>query len=154
MILPHPTGHLAKAGDLFGCHHWGEGRDFWHLVGGDLGRRSTSCYPRDVPHSREGSVLDVSGAATGMETDQSRWSLWTSRGAARGSAQRRQLPRPAQCEGMDGLSVAMAAEARAVSSKGRGSPGWPPNKGTSVAGRAEAGRGGAGVRKVKSHRAL
>lgn len=89
-----------------------------------------------------------------METDQSRWSLWTSRGAARGSAQRRQLPRPAQCEGMDGLSMAMAAEARAVSSKGRGSPGWPPNKGTSVAGRAEAGRGGAGVRKVKSHRAL
>lgn len=90
----------------------------------------------------------------GWKLTRTGWSLWTSQGAAQGNAQRRQLPRPAQCEGMDGLSVAMAAEARAVSSKGRGSPGWPPNKGTSVAGRAEAGGGGAGVRKVKSHRAL
>lgn len=42
---------------------------------------------------------------------------------------------------MDGLSLVMAAQARAVSAKGRGSRGWPRNKGPSVAGRAEAGGG-------------
>lgn len=50
--------------------------------------------------------------------------------------------------------MAMAAQVRAVSAKGRGSQGWPQNKGTSVASRAEAGGGGAKVRKVRSRRAL
>lgn len=61
---------------------------------------------------------------------------------------------PVQWEGADAERLWMAVQAKAVSAKGRGGQGWPLNKGTSVASRAEAGGGGAEVGKVRSRRAL
>lgn len=73
VILPHPTGHLAKAGDIFGCHHWrggGETSGIWWVETWDAAQhpatRGTS------PTAESDLVLDVGGAAMGMETDQSR----------------------------------------------------------------------------------
>ena len=108
-------------------------------MGGELGRCSASCNPRDVPTAESDLALDAGGAATGMEADQSRVVALDQLGGGTGQCAEQTAAQACAVRG-GGLSVATAAEARAVSSKGRGSPGWPPNKGTSVAGRAEAGR--------------
>lgn len=28
-----PRGHLAKSKEIFGCHNWGAGGYYWHLMG-------------------------------------------------------------------------------------------------------------------------
>ena len=86
-ILSYPMGQLAMAGDVFGCHHGeGEGRYFWHLVGGGQGCRSTPYNVQDRPPQQRMIWPWTSAVPSwGQKLTRAGRSLWINQEAGRRS---------------------------------------------------------------------